>query len=104
MAIAVSPGQYFLPLSHALRVYVSCLIALTALTSVSQAVGQICSTASMTHNLEQCVRLMEEAAGKEAKVRFCFLRLCGVNYHTGGWDLSLSGEVEREIAGWSGLE
>lgn len=35
-----------------------------------QAVGQICSTASMAHNLAQCVRLMEEAAGKGAQVRF----------------------------------
>lgn len=34
----------------------------------AKAVGQICSTASMAHNLEQCRKLMEEAAGKGAKV------------------------------------
>lgn len=33
-----------------------------------QAVGQICSTASMTHNLEQCVRLVSKAAAAGAKV------------------------------------
>ncbi|KAK8094160.1 carbon-nitrogen hydrolase, partial [Apiospora hydei] len=35
-----------------------------------QAVGQICSTASMAHNLEQCVRLVSKAAAAGAKVLF----------------------------------
>ncbi|KAF3766087.1 carbon-nitrogen hydrolase [Cryphonectria parasitica EP155] len=34
------------------------------------AVGQICSTASMAHNLEQCRNLMKNAAEKGAKVIF----------------------------------
>lgn len=34
-----------------------------------QAVGQICSTASMKTNLEQCVRLVAKAAVGGAKVR-----------------------------------
>ncbi|KAK6824812.1 nitrilase and fragile histidine triad fusion protein NitFhit [Apiospora arundinis] len=34
------------------------------------AVGQICSTASMAHNLEQCVRLVSKAAAAGAKVLF----------------------------------
>ncbi|KAK6193026.1 putative secondary metabolism biosynthetic enzyme [Pestalotiopsis sp. IQ-011] len=34
------------------------------------AVGQICSSASMTHNLEQCVRLVSKAAAAGAKVLF----------------------------------
>ncbi|KAH8677902.1 carbon-nitrogen hydrolase [Xylariales sp. PMI_506] len=34
------------------------------------AVGQICSTASMAHNLEQCVKLVAKAAAAGAKVLF----------------------------------
>ncbi|KAK2027447.1 carbon-nitrogen hydrolase [Colletotrichum zoysiae] len=34
------------------------------------AVGQICSTASLSHNLEQCVRLVAKAAAGGAKVLF----------------------------------
>ncbi|KAK1593614.1 carbon-nitrogen hydrolase [Colletotrichum navitas] len=34
------------------------------------AVGQICSTASLSHNLEQCVRLVAKAASGGAKVLF----------------------------------
>ncbi|KAH6656401.1 carbon-nitrogen family protein [Truncatella angustata] len=34
------------------------------------AVGQICSTASMTHNLEQCIKLVSKAAAAGAKVLF----------------------------------
>ncbi|KAI0136800.1 carbon-nitrogen family protein [Xylariales sp. AK1849] len=34
------------------------------------AVGQICSTASMSHNLEQCVKLVARAAAAGAKVLF----------------------------------
>ncbi|KAJ9133579.1 Carbon-nitrogen family protein [Pleurostoma richardsiae] len=33
-------------------------------------IGQICSTSSMAHNLEQCVRLMSKAAAAGAKVLF----------------------------------
>lgn len=33
-----------------------------------QAVGQICSTSSLAHNLEQCVRLVAKAATGGAKV------------------------------------
>lgn len=40
-----------------------------SLTATMQAIGQICSTSSMTHNLGQCVKLMKEAADKGAKVR-----------------------------------
>ncbi|EGY15768.1 hypothetical protein VD0002_g452 [Verticillium dahliae] len=34
------------------------------------AIGQICSTASLAHNLEQCVRLVAKAAAGNAKVLF----------------------------------
>lgn len=36
--------------------------------TIEQAVGQICSSPSMTHNLEQCVKLIKEAAGQGAEV------------------------------------
>lgn len=42
-----------------------CCLCLTK----SQAVGQICSTASMKANLDQCVRLVSKAAIGGAKVR-----------------------------------
>ncbi|KAK6075201.1 carbon-nitrogen hydrolase [Seiridium cupressi] len=38
--------------------------------AILTAVGQICSTASMTHNLEQCVKLISKAAAAGAKVLF----------------------------------
>ncbi|RBR02167.1 hypothetical protein VDGD_06932 [Verticillium dahliae] len=37
---------------------------------MAQAIGQICSTASLAHNLEQCVRLVAKAAAGNAKVLF----------------------------------
>lgn len=37
-----------------------------------QAVGQICSTSSMAHNLDQCVKLMGKAAEAGAEVRILF--------------------------------
>ncbi|MBE3050460.1 hypothetical protein IMZ48_49795 [Candidatus Bathyarchaeota archaeon] len=38
------------------------------LLNVTQAVGQITSTADVTHNLEQCTRLVLQAADGGAKV------------------------------------
>jgi hypothetical protein len=42
-------------------------------TSFYQAVGQICSTASMAHNLAQCQALVHNAVAAGAKVFFLFL-------------------------------
>lgn len=43
-----------------------------------QAIGQICSTASMAHNLGQCVRLLSRAAeaGAEVRVVLPFVLMC----------------------------
>lgn len=45
------------------------LRAMTALIHFSKAVGQLCSTASMTHNLAQCQILVKKAVAAGAKVR-----------------------------------
>ncbi|KUI57979.1 putative hydrolase nit2, partial [Cytospora mali] len=42
----------------------------TTLKMAIAAVGQICSTSSMTHNLDQCVKLLSKAAEAGAKVLF----------------------------------
>ncbi|KUI67053.1 putative hydrolase nit2 [Cytospora mali] len=44
------------------------------------AVGQICSTSSMTHNLDQCVKLMSKAAEAGAKAA---AKQFGVHVHVG---------------------
>jgi hypothetical protein len=38
-----------------------------------QAIGQICSSNSMAHNLAQCVKLVGQAAGAGAKVRWLLI-------------------------------
>ncbi|KAI1857941.1 hypothetical protein JX265_010971 [Neoarthrinium moseri] len=45
-------------------------LSLNITTTIAYIVGQICSTASLTHNLEQCVKLVARAAAAGAKVLF----------------------------------
>lgn len=61
-----------------------CVADVVDLGAVGQAVGQICSTSSMAHNLDQCVELVRKAADAGAKVRFrpCIVLSCHV---LGSW-------------------
>ena len=47
----------------------SCIIPVASITDFFQAVGQICSTSSMAHNLIQCRTVLQKAIAAGAKVR-----------------------------------
>jgi len=59
---------------------------------VLAAVGQICSTASMTHNLAQCQKLVHKAvqAGAKVSLRYSSRRCCSMSTAQLGIDQSLN--------------